>query len=156
MVRKKLAGFTLIEILVSLGVLGTALGMILSLLTKGLSLRHETGDLTRAIFLAEEKMNEIKTLVKPDSQSGEFEAFSGYSFSYEIVEEELDLAKLAEELGAKERLEQSEAARYFRRQQGSDTATTGLAFKLLRYHVVVYFGAGQKYELNFYRGLGMF
>ncbi|MCS6985145.1 MAG: type II secretion system GspH family protein [Leptospiraceae bacterium] len=152
----KKEAFTLIEILVALGILGTLLGMILSVLMKGLSLRQESSDITRAVFLAEEKMNEIKTIVKPDSGHGEYESFPGYSYAFEIVEEELDLAKLVEELGAGERLEQTEAAKYLRRRQGSDGATTGLVFKLLRYTVKIFYPENRQYELSFYRGLGIF
>ncbi len=149
-------GFTLIEIMVALGVLGAMMGMVLNVLMKGLSMRQDSADITRAVFLGEEKMNEIKGLMRPDSKKGEFEAFPGYYFEYEIKEEELDLAKMAEEFSAEERLAGSEEAKYLRERSGGEKSTTGLAFKMLKYHVVIEYPYKKKYELTFYRGLGIF
>lgn len=154
--KKTKKGFTLIEIMVALGVLGAVLGMILNVLMKGLSMRQDSADIVRATFLAEEKMNEIKAIMRTESNKGEFEAFPSYSYEYDITEETLDLAKLAEDFGAEDRLASSEELKYLRDRSGGEKSTTGMVFKMLKYYVVVNYPSNKKFDLTFYRGLGIF
>jgi len=67
-------GFTLMETLVALMILATALVMVLQLFSGALNSSRLSGEYTRAIFHAQEKMNEIllETQLAESEQTGDF------------------------------------------------------------------------------------
>jgi general secretion pathway protein I len=76
---RNVRGFTLLEVLISLAIIG---GLLVTLIVTlnyhlGLAARHET--LTLATFLAKNKMSEMER--KPENFKGNFEApYAEYSF----------------------------------------------------------------------------
>lgn len=148
-------GFTLIEVLMAMVLTASMTGLLISSVVNAMSMRQKALSLARAVTLAKKKMHEIKALNKTDSGQGEFPDMPGYSFAYTIREQELDLQKIADELGAGKEVANSAAAKYFKERTSSARSATGLTFKLLHFHVEVSFSDKDKYELDYYRGLGI-
>jgi prepilin-type N-terminal cleavage/methylation domain-containing protein len=148
-------GFTLIEVLMAMMLTASMTGLLISSVVNAMSMRQKALSLGKAVTLAKKKMHEIKALNKTDSGQGEFPGMPGYSFAYTIREQELDLQKIADELGAGKEVANSAAAKYFKERTSSARSATGLTFKLLHFHVEVSFSDKDKYELDYYRGLGI-
>lgn len=74
------SGFTLIEIIVSMAILGISLVMVMQLFSAGLKSAKASCDYTRAIVHAKDKMAELSETLTNDS--GEFE--DGFRFETEI------------------------------------------------------------------------
>ncbi|MBL8035190.1 MAG: prepilin-type N-terminal cleavage/methylation domain-containing protein [Leptospiraceae bacterium] len=153
--RKRRAGFTLIEVLMAMAVTAMMTGLLISSVVNAMAMRQKALSLNRAITLAKKKMHEIKALNKTDSGQGEFPNMPGYRFDYVIREQELDLQKIADELGAGKEVANSAAAKFFKERNASTKSATGLTFKLLHFHVTVIYNEKEKYELDYYRGLGI-
>ncbi len=68
------AGFTLLEVMVSLAILGIALTCILQLFSGGLDSVKRSGDYTKALLYAKEKMDEVMSsnALTEGEESGEF------------------------------------------------------------------------------------
>lgn len=130
-------------------------GLILGSVVNAMQMRQKALSLNRAITLAKKKMHEIKALNKTDSGRGDFKDVPGYRFEYVIREQELDLQKIADELGAGKEVANSAAAKFFKERNSSAKSATGLTFKLLHFHVDVTWNEKDKYSLDFYRGLGI-
>ncbi len=85
-------GFTLLEILVALVVLGVALTALLQLEALGVRLRSQAQELTLATFLAQAKMTDVeldalKQFPEPGTTSGDFgEAYPGYRWEVIVSE----------------------------------------------------------------------
>lgn len=62
-------GFTLLEVLVALAILGLAVVTMLQLLSQGLRLLKVSGDYQRAVLLADQKAREVET-VREGVESG--------------------------------------------------------------------------------------
>jgi len=154
-IRKSRRGFTLVEVLMAMVVTASLTGLLITSLMNAMAMRQKGLGLNRAITLAKKKMHEIKSLNKTDSGQGEFQGIPGYKFEYVIREQELDIQKMADEMGAGKMVENSPAAKYFKERSGGTKSATGLMFKLLHFHVVVKYGEKSEYALDYYRGLGI-
>lgn len=154
-VRKIRRGFTLVEVLMAMVITASLTGMLITSLVNAMAIRQKGLGLNRAITLAKKKMHEIKSLNKTDSGRGEFPGIAGYQFEYVIREQELDIQKMANEMGAGKLIENSPAAKYFKERAGGAKSATGLTFKLLHFHVVVKYNEKNEYTLDYYRGLGI-
>jgi len=147
-------GFTLIEVLMTLALVSSVSGFIIAGALQALKMRQKAISLNRAIYLCKQKMHEIKSLNKTDSGKGEYPSSPGYRFEYVIRDQELDLQKIADSLGAGKAVESSPAAKYFKERSGGAKSTTGIAFKMMHFHVSVQWAEKESYELDYYRGLG--
>lgn len=81
------SGFTLLEVMFALGLIGIALTVLLTLQSQSLSLASEAKFSTSASFLAQRKMAEIELMDTNDlfSDSGDFgEDFPDYSWELEV------------------------------------------------------------------------
>lgn len=153
--RRRRRGFTLIEVLMAMMITASMTGLLISSVVNAMEMRRKALSLNRAITLAKKKMHEIKALSKTDSGRGDFPGVPGFSFDYVIREQELDLQKIADDLGAGKMLENSPAAKFMKERQGGTKSATGLTFKLLHFHVEVTYNLKEKYALDYYRGLGI-
>lgn len=83
-IYKSASGFTLLEVMVAVAIMGLALVVILQLFSIGLKTAYIDGQYSYAIFLAKAKMGEL--LIDKDleegSDSGTFE--NGYDWAYTI------------------------------------------------------------------------
>lgn len=148
-------GFTLVEVLMAMMLTASMTGLLISSVVNAMSMRQKALSLNKAVTLAKKKMHEIKALNKTDSGKGEFQGVPGYRFEYIIREQELDLQKIADELGAGKEVANSAAAKYFKDRNASAKSATGLTFKLLHFHVEVSWNEKDKYALDYYRGMGI-
>ncbi|MBX3721617.1 MAG: type II secretion system protein [Turneriella sp.] len=155
LLQKRRRGFTLIEVLMAMMLTASLSGLIIGSVVNAMSMRQKALSLNRAITLAKKKMHEIKALNKTDSGRGEFKDVPGYRFEYLIREQELDLQKIADELGAGKEMANSAAAKFFKERNASAKSATGLTFKLLHFHVDISWNEKDKYSLDYYRGLGI-
>ena len=155
LLQKRRRGFTLIEVLMAMMLTASLSGLIIGSVVNAMSMRQKALSLNRAITLAKKKMHEIKALNKTDSGRGEFKDVPGYRFEYLIREQELDLQKIADQLGAGKEMANSAAAKFFKERNASAKSATGLTFKLLHFHVDISWNEKDKYSLDYYRGLGI-
>lgn len=155
LITRRRSGFTLIEVLMAMMITASMTGLLFSSVVNAMEMRRKALSLSRAITLAKKKMHEIKSLSKTDSGRGDFPGVPGFSFDYVIREQELDLQKIADDLGAGKMLENSPAAKFMKERQGGTKSATGLTFKLLHFHVEVTYNLKEKYALDYYRGLGI-
>jgi prepilin-type N-terminal cleavage/methylation domain-containing protein len=153
--HKRRRGFTLIEVLMAMMLTASLSGLIIGSVVNAMNMRQKALSLNRAITLAKKKMSEIKALNKTDSGRGDFQGVPGYRFEYLIREQELDLQKMADEMGAGKEVANSAAAKYFKDRNSSGKSATGLTFKLLHFHVEVSWNDKDKYALDYYRGMGI-
>ncbi len=65
------AGFTLIEVIVAIAILGISIAMVMQLFAAGLRAARTSCDYTRAVVHAKDKMEELSVTLENDS--GEFE-----------------------------------------------------------------------------------
>lgn len=81
------AGFTLLEVLVSMAILAICLTVIMQLFSGGLRSGHLSEDYIRAVFLAREKMEEVlvQKEIVPGAEEGESD--SGYKWLVKIHSE---------------------------------------------------------------------
>lgn len=93
---KKGAGFTLIEVIVAMAILGISLTLVMQLFSGGLRSARAASDYTRAIVHAKDKMEELSSMLNNDS--GEFEdgfKWEAETEDYKALEEsEHNLLKL--------------------------------------------------------------
>lgn len=93
---KEGAGFTLIEVIVAMAILGISLTLVMQLFSGGLKSAKAASDYTRAIVHAKDKMEELSSMLNNDS--GEFEdgfKWEAETEDYKVLEEsEHNLLKL--------------------------------------------------------------
>ena len=96
-------GFTLIEIMVTLAILGIALTVIIELFSGGLRLARKSEDYSRAVFYGRQLLEEIclQKEISEREEVGEFEG--GYTWKYEIKPHSVLIEKEEEKKGKKER-----------------------------------------------------
>jgi len=70
--KGRAAGFTLIEVLVALAIVGLALGAIAGVFGNGLAGHETAADAENALALAEERLALAGTTPRPGSSSGDF------------------------------------------------------------------------------------
>lgn len=150
----------MIEIMVALALFATIMGSSLGLISKSIEYRVKSQDLNKAVFLAQQKMNSIKIFNDEKSDQGEYESFPGYSFEFEIKEEEIDLMALAESMlgdGASEMMDPSAMATVLgeKNNSGDKNLNSGPLFVMLHYRVTITFNEIQKYSLDYYKGIGL-
>ena len=155
LLQKKRRGFTLIEVLMAMAITASMTGLLITSVVNGMAMRQRALSLNRAITMAKKKMHEIKALNKSDSGRGDIPGSPGYRFEYSIREQELDLQKIADELGAGSAVANSAAGKYFKERNASAKSATGLTFKLLHFHVEVIYNEKETYALDYFRGLGI-
>jgi general secretion pathway protein I len=80
----KIAGFTLLEILIAMVIMSLALTLVIEICAGGLRTAWLSKDYTRAVYLAREKMKELilQENIPVGIESGEFEG--GYTWRAEI------------------------------------------------------------------------
>lgn len=78
-------GFTLIETLVAIMILAICLTVILQLFSGGMRAARISGDYTRAVFHAREKMEEILLIREMEEGSAEGRFDDGYGWAAEIA-----------------------------------------------------------------------
>ena len=85
----KSKGFTLLEVLVAIAILGVGLTIIIELFSGGLRLGRASEEYTKAVNYARMKMEEIaiKTTMKEGSEEGEFDD----TFRWQVVVKKVDL-----------------------------------------------------------------
>lgn len=154
-VQKRRRGFTLIEVLMAMMLTASLSGLVIGSVVNAMNMRQKALSLNRAITLAKKKMSDIKALNKTDSGRGDFPGVPGYRFDYVIREQELDLQKMADQMGAGKEVANSAAAKFFKERNASAKSATGLTFKMLHFHVEVSWSDKDKYALDYYRGLGI-
>jgi prepilin-type N-terminal cleavage/methylation domain-containing protein len=94
--RNKIKGFTLIEILIALLILGIGMSLIYTIFPLGVRISRQVQTLGRISFFAQKKIEELKTLNQPPSDSSGAEN----DFNWEIkvqdfnIEDNLVLKKI--------------------------------------------------------------
>ena len=99
--RENNPGFTLLEVLVAVAIMGMALAVLLGSVNKNLTLTSESRNLTVASTLAQKKMTEIESQGVPEEgeEEGEFEGFP--DFKWRLVVERLEIPDLGESIDAR-------------------------------------------------------
>lgn len=79
-----LTGFTLIEVMVTLAILGIALTVIIELFSAGLRLARKSEDYSRAVFYGQQLLEELclQDDISEKEEAGEFEG--GYTWKYQM------------------------------------------------------------------------
>ncbi|MES0489927.1 MAG: type II secretion system protein [Leptospirales bacterium] len=147
-------GFSLIEVIVTIGFVSIFLTAIGSFLADASFNRKEAADLNRAMFLASQKMDEIKNLKEDASDAGDFEQFPGMRYEYEVINKKEDLVSFfSEDREENEGSEKSDQISEFLEEQGRDRElSTGLEFAMRYFVVIIYYGHEKKYRLDYFRG----
>ena len=83
-IRSNSKGFTLIEIVISLGILLIGILAILALFPVGFDSASRSADLTKATIFAQFKMEDLKRIGYPVTAVGTPAAFSDPRFSYTV------------------------------------------------------------------------
>lgn len=80
-------GFTLLEVMVALTILGISMTALIEIFTNGLKAAHKTRDLNMAMLLAQSKMEQVmlERTLEEASDSGTFERLERYRWLVEIV-----------------------------------------------------------------------
>jgi general secretion pathway protein I len=89
MLRKKDIGFTLIEVVVALAILGIGLTVIIELFAGGLRLARVSEEYTRAVNLARNKMEEMAW--KPPTAEGTEEGEFNETYRWKVETKKIDL-----------------------------------------------------------------
>ena len=81
-------GFTLLEIMIALAILGSSLVVLLTSIFHSVEMYRVARDTVIAGFLAQEKFTELRTARSGvgigDARDGPFEKFPGYRWSYRV------------------------------------------------------------------------
>ena len=137
-------------------IFGVGLGGVLTLFSQTAVVKKGAEELNKAIFLARQKMNEIKIKNSDTSEDGKFKAFPGYSFKYEIKTEEIDFSGVGQEGGDDEgstsnSSTSSKARKYLEENNLISETVTGQTFPMRKYLVTISYGDGKTYKLEYYR-----
>jgi len=94
--RENNLGFTLLEVLVAVAIMGMALAVLLGSVNRNLTLTSDSRNLTIASTLAQKKMTEAESQGVPEEgeEEGEFEGFP--EFKWRLVVEPLEIPELGE------------------------------------------------------------
>ena len=142
--KNKKSGFTLIELTIAMALFGIVFGTISYMIISAMNARYESKILDQMVILAKTKMNEVKKIVKEDSQQKEFDAWPEYTYQYSVNEVEVDL------LGFNDQIESSPLDKFKKSNTKRDSVTGGIV-KLLHYVVTIKHKSGASYSLDFYR-----
>ena len=100
---KEQIGFTLLEVMIALAIMGIGLGITMQLFSGSLKAAHKSGQYTDAIFLARQKMEEVllKTPLEEGWDSGVFnDDFADFSWEVEIKPYEYAAERVKGDLGS--------------------------------------------------------
>lgn len=100
--RKNSPAFTLIEILVSIAILGVALIVLFELFSGSLKLAKSSEDYLKATLLAQKKMNDLRLVnfsMEETEESGEFEEDPSYRWSVSSEPYETEFRRDPKNLG---------------------------------------------------------
>jgi len=95
-IRNRQAGFTLIEIMISLAVLGIALTVLLGLRNRDIALSAYSGHMTEATLLARQRISEVTFAGFPDlgTREGDFgEEHPNYTWKEEVKQTPYDVVR---------------------------------------------------------------
>jgi general secretion pathway protein I len=97
-VKTRSAGFTLLEVIIAVAIIGSSLAILLGAVNKNLLLASESKNLSIASFLAQRKLGEIEIEGYPDvgNQEGTFEDYPDFKW-YESVQP-YDIQQLSTEI----------------------------------------------------------
>ncbi|MFI5322315.1 MAG: prepilin-type N-terminal cleavage/methylation domain-containing protein [Thermodesulfobacteriota bacterium] len=86
-VKIRSAGFTLLEVIIAVAIIGSSLAILLGAVNKNLILASESKNLSIASFLAQRELSEIETEGYPEigNQEGAFEDYPEFNW-YESVQ----------------------------------------------------------------------
>jgi prepilin-type N-terminal cleavage/methylation domain-containing protein len=98
----KLNGFTLLEIIIALGLISLALIAALQLQAQNLDFQSEARFITTATYLAQDRVSKIQSLdnIEPGTSSGDF----GDDFPYFRYSQEIEEVLKSDETNSNERL----------------------------------------------------
>lgn len=148
-------GFSLIEVVIALGIAAYAMAETYALISRGMFLQRQAISLTNAVFLAKIKMAQIDASPKLETTSsrGDIPGYVGYKYEVDIKEEELDLLKMAEGgksgkapgelLGEDSNSKMSDLLKKRGQSQGSKTGGLIKVFKI-RVAIIYPLGAGEE------------
>ena len=145
---RHIQAFTLIEILIAIAIAAAVMGMVIYTIMASMELRKKAIYLNTAIFLAEKKMNEIKSKDDLPDEQGEFPENKGYSFAYSMKEVDYDPFS---GLISSEKSSSDIQQQY--RESKTSSLSTGLSFKMKQYNVNIYYNEKKIYSLESLRGL---
>lgn len=97
--RAPAAGFTLLEILIAIGVIAFAFVGLLGLHARNIGMTIRDQNMTRATLLARHKVSEIEFQARTEGieaisgGSGTFEGYPGFAFDVQVEPTELDMIR---------------------------------------------------------------
>lgn len=88
-------GFTLLEVVIAVAIIGVAMMMLLSSVNRNLDIAAKSRDAQIAALLAQEMLTDIELEGFPDvrEEEGEFEAYPGYSWYLSVLPYNLSLVE---------------------------------------------------------------
>ena len=92
-------GFTLLEVMIAMGIIAIALVGLLGLHGRNIALTIRDQNLTRATLLARHKLSEIQYLAQVEgidavgSSAGTFDGYPGYRYDIQVESTELDMVR---------------------------------------------------------------
>jgi general secretion pathway protein I len=89
-------GFTLLEVLIALAILGIGLTVIIELFSGGLRLGRASAEYTRAVNYARMKMEEVA--MKPNIQDGTEEGEFDSTYHWQVGVKKMDLLSLGKDI----------------------------------------------------------
>jgi general secretion pathway protein I len=117
-------GFTLIEVVVAMAILGVALTVIIELFSGGLRLARTSAEYTKAINYARMKMEEIavKQTMEEGTQEGEFD----HTFRWQVETKKVDVLPIEKGIDFKPPTELFQVKVYVLWKSGSKERSTRL------------------------------
>ena len=144
--------FTLLEIMVAICLFGSLFGSISYMLVSAMAARADAGYLNHAIFLAKQKMEEIRGISKEVTEEGKYESFTGYSYSYSIKQEEINIFEFFNKKGTSPKLQNAIKKETAKVAGNKGAATLGI-INVLHYVVTVSHINHIKYKVDYYKAL---
>ena len=152
--RKFIKAFTLLEIMIALSLFGSIFGTISYMVVTAMAARSDAVKLNQAIFLARQKMEDTRGILKEITEEGKYDTFPGYSFKYVIKQEEINIFdffnKTANSSSAKI---QKQIEKETTKVSGNKGAATLGIINVLHYTVTVFHTSNIKYTVDYYRAL---
>lgn len=97
--RRANSGFTLLEILIAIGIIAFAFVGLLGLHARNIGMTIRDQNMTRATLLARHKVSEIEFQARTEGieavsgGSGTFDGYPGYAFDVQVEPTELDMVR---------------------------------------------------------------